>query len=89
LNDLNDILQKYESSTKVYNLIGIGMIERGQPDKAIKIFEKALHEIRISSQEDVAKRKGNYDLNALLVNMIVAQKSNYTIDETPISLYEK
>mmetsp|Transcript_26553 Transcript_26553/g.19903 ORF Transcript_26553/g.19903 Transcript_26553/m.19903 type:complete len:268 (+) Transcript_26553:184-987(+) len=71
INSLNELGDKNGYSTKTYNLLGLILIIKGQLDKALRIFENALNDLKLDSEEGQSQLyNGNNDLAALLVNYI-------------------
>lgn len=64
--------EKYGYSTKTYNLLAITLMLKGDYERALKIFESALNELKLDTQEGEAKYlyNGNQDLASLLLNYI-------------------
>lgn len=76
---LNDIMQKYDKSIKLFNFIGIAMLARGQTDKALKMYEKIVNDLDLKSPEKCKKYIGNADIEDLVHNYFIA--INWTTDE--------
>lgn len=69
---LNETGEKYGYSTKTYNLLALALLAKQDFDRAFKIFETALLELKLETAEGQQKNlyPGNNDLAALLVNYI-------------------
>ena len=69
---LNELGEKYGYSTKTYNLLAIALMLKSDFDRAAKIFESALNELKLDTPEGEKKHlfAGNNDLASLLVNYI-------------------
>ena len=63
---------KYGYTTKTYNLLGLALMIKSDYERALKIFESALAELKLSTPEGEAKHlySGNSDLAVLLTNYI-------------------
>ena len=81
INQLNELSEKFGYTLKTYNILAIALIERGDLDKAIMIFENALNSLGVYSlfekgPEDPEYTKvfqsTNTDLTCLLFNYIKA-----------------
>jgi tetratricopeptide (TPR) repeat protein len=72
INALNELGEKCGYTTKSYNLLAIILMIKGQIDKALKIFDSALNDLKLDTAEGEAGHlyNGNNDLSALLVNYI-------------------
>ena len=62
--------EKYGYSLKTYNLLALALMSKGDYERALKIFESALAELKLETQEGEAKHlyPGNNDLTTLLIN---------------------
>ena len=78
---LNEIMQKYDKSIKLYNFIGIAMMAKGQVEKAIKMYEKLAQDLDLKNPEKCKKYIGNADVADLLYNYLTALK--WMDDESP------
>ena len=72
ITTLNEMGEKYGWTTKTYNLLGVALMLKNDQDRALKIFESALNELKLETAEGEAKHlyAGNNDLASLLVNYI-------------------
>lgn len=72
INSLNELGEKIGYSTKTYNLLAIILILKNDTDRALKIFESAINDLKLNEPEMEAQHLhiGNNDLAALLVNYI-------------------
>ena len=72
INTLNELGEKYGYTTKTYNLLAISLLLKQDLDRAAKIFESALADLKLDTPEGEAKQLyvGNNDLASLLVNYI-------------------
>lgn len=64
--------EKYGYSLKTYNLLALSLMLKQDYDRALKIFESALNELKLDTPEGDSKHlySGNNDLAALLINYI-------------------
>lgn len=64
--------EKYGYSTKTYNLLAIALMLKNDHERALKIFESAISELKIDTPEGQARHiyATNHDLGSLLVNYI-------------------
>lgn len=69
---LNELGEKYGYSLKTYNLLAIALMLKNDNERALKIFESAMGELKLDTPEGDAKwlYPGNNDLAALLVNYV-------------------
>ncbi len=49
ITTLNEMGEKYGYSTKTYNILAITLMLRGDYDRALKIFESALNELKLDT----------------------------------------
>ena len=49
INQLNELSEKFGYSLKTYNILGLALMERGDMEKALQIFEVALQEQAVYS----------------------------------------
>jgi hypothetical protein len=72
INILNELGEKYGYTTKTYNLLAISLLLKNDLDRALKIFESALSDLKLDTPEGEQKHVfvGNNDLASLLVNYI-------------------
>ena len=69
LNNLGDRTNGY--SLKTYNLLGCTLMLKNDINRAIRIFENAVNELQLESEEGQAKLTGpNNDLACLIFNYI-------------------
>jgi len=63
---------KYGYTLKTYNLLGLALMTKSDYERALKIFESAIGELKLDTPEGEAKHiyPGNADLTALLTNYI-------------------
>ena len=78
---LNEIVQKYDKSIKLYNFIGIAMMARGQVEKAIKMYEKLVQDLDLKNPDKAKKYIGNADVGDLVTNYLMAL--HWVEDESP------
>ena len=59
-------------TTKTKNILGLGLMQKGDYDRAMKVFEEAVNELQLDSEKGVEMlSKGeNNDLSCLIVNYI-------------------
>jgi len=63
--------EKYGYSTKTYNLLGVALLLKQDYERAAKIFDSAIQELKLDGEgEAVHLYPGNNDLASLLVNYI-------------------
>jgi len=64
--------EKYGYSPKTYNLLALVLMLKNDHQRALKIFESALTELRLDTSEGEARHlyPGNQDLAALLTNYV-------------------
>ena len=69
---LNETGEKYGYTTKTYNLLALALMLKNDHERALKIFESALVELKLDTSDGEAKHlyNGNQDLSSLLVNYI-------------------
>ncbi len=69
---LNELGEKCGYTTKSYNLLALILMIKGQIEKALKIFESALNDLKLDTEEGKTQNlyNGNNDLAALLTNYI-------------------
>ena len=72
INQLNQLSERVGGYTlKTYNLLGCTLLLKNDIDRAIKIFENAVNEQQLDSEEGQAKLSGpNPDLSCLIFNYI-------------------
>ena len=72
INQLNQLSERVGGYTlKTYNLLGCTLMMKNDCDRAIKIFENAVNELKLDSEEGQAKLAGpNPDLACLIFNYI-------------------
>jgi flagellar hook-basal body complex protein FliE len=60
------------NTTKTKNILGLGLMLKGDFDRAMKVFEEAVNDLQLDSEKGVEMlSKGeNNDLSCLLVNYI-------------------
>ena len=70
--------EKFGYSTKTYNLLAVALLLKNDMDRASKIFESALSDLKLDTPEGEQKHlyTGNNDLASLLVNYI---KCHYSL----------
>ncbi len=86
LSTLNEIGEKYGYSTKTYTLLGIVLMVKGEFEKALKIFESAITELRLDTPDESKDIcPGNKDVAALLSSYLkcasIVDGSDYQNDE--------
>ena len=54
INNLNELGEKIGYSTKTYNLLAVILILKNDTDRALKIFESALNDLRVNEPEGEA-----------------------------------
>jgi tetratricopeptide (TPR) repeat protein len=65
---------KYGYDTKIYNLLGVALMVKGDYDRALKIFESALEALSLDTPELAdGIYKGNEDLASLIGNYFKCQ----------------
>jgi hypothetical protein len=69
---LNELGEKIGYTTKTYNLLGVALMLNSDFERALKIFESALNDLKLDTPEGEQKHlyAGNYDLASLLLNNI-------------------
>jgi hypothetical protein len=69
---LNELGEKIGYTTKTYNILAITLMLKNDTDRAFKIFESALNDLKLDTPEGEATHLfiGNNDLASLLVNFI-------------------
>ena len=69
---LNEMGEKYGYSPKTYNLLALVLMTKSDYERALKIFESAISELKLDTPEGEAKHlyQGNQDLASLLSNYI-------------------
>jgi len=82
VNILNEAMQQYEKSVKMYNFIGVAMIAKGQVEKALKVYDKIVNDLDLKDVEKCKKYQGNVDVIDLVYNYLLTLKWT-EIDETP------
>lgn len=70
ITTLNELGEKNGYTTKTYNLLGITLMVKGEPEKAVKILENGLNELKLESTGANNIYPGNKDLASLVVNLI-------------------
>lgn len=72
INTLNELGEKIGYTTKSYNLLGVALMLNSDLDRAIKIFDIAVSELKLDTPEGEQKHlySGNNDLSSILVNYI-------------------
>ena len=71
---LNEVMQKYDKSIKLYNFIGIAMISKGQNEKALKMYEKLVQDLDLKNPDKCKKYIGNADIADLMYNYLLVLK---------------
>jgi len=51
INILNELGEKYGYTTKTYNLLAISLLLKNDLDRALKIFESALSDLKLDTPE--------------------------------------
>lgn len=74
VNILNEIMQKYDKSIKMYNFIGVAMLAKGQIEKALKIYDKIITDLELKNPEKCKKYIGNNDIIDIVYNYLLALK---------------
>eukprot|EP00826_Nyctotherus_ovalis_P059236 TRINITY_DN8219_c0_g1_i12.p1 TRINITY_DN8219_c0_g1~~TRINITY_DN8219_c0_g1_i12.p1 ORF type:complete len:230 (-),score=66.97 TRINITY_DN8219_c0_g1_i12:93-782(-) len=82
VNILNETMQQYDKSVKLYNFIGVAMLAKGQAEKAVKVYDKIVNDLGLKDPEKCKKYAGNADIADLVYNYVLALKWT-EIDETP------
>ena len=69
---LNEMGEKYGYTTKTYNMLAVALMLKNDQDRALKICESALIELKVDNIDGEQKHlyTGNNDLAVLLVNYI-------------------
>jgi hypothetical protein len=64
--------EKYGYTTKTYNILALVLMLKNDHQRAIKIFESAISELKLDTPDGEAKNlyPGNHDLASLLLNYI-------------------
>lgn len=64
--------EKYGYTTKTYNLLALVLMLKNDHERALKIFESAINELKLETPEGEAKYlfAGNQDLASLINNYI-------------------
>lgn len=72
INQLNQLSERVGGySLKTYNLLGCSLMLKNDIERAIKIFENAVNELQLESEEGQAKlARPNADLSCLIFNYI-------------------
>lgn len=72
ISALNEMGEKYGYSSKTYNILALALMIKSDYERALKIFESAIGELKLDTTEGEAKHlyPGNQDLSALLVNYL-------------------
>ena len=72
ISQMNQLSERVGGYTlKTYNLLGCTLMLKNDIDRAIKIFENAVNELQLESEEGQAKLTGaNADLSCLIFNYI-------------------
>ncbi len=78
---LNEIMQKYDKSIKLYNFVGIAMLAKGQTEKALKMYEKLVQDLDLKNPDKCKKYIGNADIVDLVHNYLIALK--WVDDDSP------
>lgn len=66
---LNETMHRYDKSVKLYNLVGMAMMAKGQTELAVKMYTKLFDELNL---EELGKYVGNTDVTDLVYNYILA-----------------
>lgn len=66
---LNETMHRYDKSIKLYNLIGMAMMAKGQTELAVKMYKKVIDEANL---KEAGKYVGNIDVTDLIYNYILA-----------------
>lgn len=72
VSKLNEIMQKYDKSIKIFNFIGVAMMAKGQPEKAIKVYEKLIQDLKLKDEVKCKEYIGNVDIVDMLANYLTA-----------------
>lgn len=70
-NMLKETMLRYDKSIKLYNLIGMARMARGQAGAAVKMYSKAVDEFKL---KDADKFVGNADVTDFIYNYLLALK---------------
>ena len=67
--------EKYGYTTKTYNLLATVLMLKNDTERALKIFESALNDLKLEDADEAARYLylGNNDLGTLLINYIKCQ----------------
>lgn len=66
IQQLNDLMREFQTSIKIINLTGVALLQQSMVDKAAKLFERAIKDIKL--ELDIDKYIGNADVATLLAN---------------------
>ena len=89
INNINEVMQRYDKSLKLYNLIGLGMLSKGQTDKAVKMYAKLVGDLDLKDTDKCNKYIGNTDVTDLLHNYLIALRWSEDITSPQIAETEK
>ncbi len=78
---LNEVMQRYDKSVKLYNFVGVTIMAKGETEKAIKVYEKLIQDLDLKNPEKCKKYLGNTDIADLLSNYLVALR--WVEDDSP------
>ena len=86
LPEFNQIIEKFTKSTKIYILIGIVMLQKGQAEKGNKMLQKAAEEKGIKNQT-LKEFIGDAEAISVVLNNILCLRASHANLDT-IAEYE-
>ena len=87
VNTLNELGEKYGYSMKTYTLLGTVLMVKGDFEKALKVYESAISDLKLDTPEESKDIcPGNRDAAALFVNYLkcssIVDGTDWQTDET-------
>jgi len=79
---LNDVMNRYDKSVKLYNLIGMAMMAKGQTDVAVKMYNKLINDMNL---KEAGKYVGNTDVTDFVYNYLLALRWTEPASSTSIA----
>jgi len=72
ITHLNEVGEKYGYTLKTYNILAVALMLKSDHERALKVFESAVNEMKLETSDGEAKHlfQGNADLSSLLVNYV-------------------
>lgn len=72
ITHLNELGEKHGYTLKTYNILAVALMLKSDYERALKVFESAVNEMKLDTTDGDAKHlfQGNADLASLLTNYV-------------------